>query len=84
LEIVLQSSYRGSIELAKLMAQMKKVGRLNLYYISKEDSEFVGNIFSFNRKNLAPTFQRGSVAFINNTATLRSYRVDDMGNFIQE
>ena len=84
LEIMLQSSYRGSIELGKLMAQMKKGGRLNLYYISKVDSEFVGNVFSFNHKNLAPAFQRGSVAFINNTATLRSYRVDDMGNFIQE
>ncbi|NBS19567.1 MAG: hypothetical protein EBS74_07260 [Flavobacteriia bacterium] len=66
------------------MAQMKKGERLNLYNISKVDFEFVGNVFSFNHKNLAPAFQREFDAFINNTTTLRSYRVDDMGNFIQE
>ena len=84
INIMVYESFRGSIQLGKLMAQMKKGGRLNIYYMSKDDADFIGNVYSFDKKILSPSFKKGYHAFFNKTMTLRTYIIDGLGNIVQE
>lgn len=60
---LIESNFRFSLSVGKLMADLEEGTQLNLYYMSEEDVAFFSNSFSFTNEILSEGFQRGYNAY---------------------
>ena len=71
--MLLNTSFRDSIIIGKLLSDLAEGTELNIYYMPEKDANFLSNLFSFDNKVLSEGFSRGYKSYKNTTMLKRTY-----------
>lgn len=82
-KIVISSTFRDNIIIGQLMSQLEEGTVLNIHYMSREDADFLSNLYSFDNTFLSEGFQRGYEAFKNETRVKRYYIMGSNSQFVK-
>lgn len=83
LEILVNSSSKSDITEGILLSEIKEGTELNIYYMPKEDADFLSNLFSFESEILSEGYKRGYEAFKNTTMSKKTYIMGKDAKFLK-
>lgn len=82
--ILLNTSFRDDIIIGELLAELAEGTELNIYYMPKEDANFLSNLYSFENEFLSEGFNRGYNSFKNKTMLKRTYTMGNDAKFYKK